>query len=129
MINQNTPAKIQGTVTVSDNVKVEIVCIDKDRFQLIDQNNVTLDVFNDELGFYTLQSTNDMVNHLKVRIKNEEMINILNLFRENHIKEEDLFEVEYIDDVEDYDDEDYSDSDEIYVRDYHEVDEDDDDFY
>lgn len=119
MITQNTIATIKGTINVSENIKVDIECVDKNHFIMTDQNKVNLNVyFNEELGFYTEVKTDDMVNFLKTSIKNEEMVSVLSLFRENLLKEQSIFKQEY-DESEDFEEED-----EIYESSYHELDED-----
>ncbi len=131
MITRNTAAdEIKGTIQVSEKIKVDITCINKNEFKLTDQNNVSLNLFhNEELGFYTKQKTNDMVEPLNVKVKNEEMINILSLFRENLLKENTIFPIEDYNE-EDYNEDDYNEADEddeVYEESYHQIEDEDDD--
>lgn len=118
----NTEAMIKGTVQVSEHVKVNVKCVSNNEFHLTDQNDTLLKVFhNEEIGFYTTQKTNDMAEPIKIRLTNEEMINVLDLFRQNVLKEESLFPIEYDEDYE-YDE----DNDEVFRTSYHELEDEDD---
>ena len=49
MITRNTAAdEIKGTIQVSEKIKVDITCINKNEFKLTDQNNVSLNLFHNE---------------------------------------------------------------------------------